>query len=208
MGETLPETFRKGVLVKSAGLVGAAVAVAVFVSGAGVAPALAKVRTHGGPITGRVRTAAGTVTSTNWSGYAAFNATFSHVNGSWQQPPADCASVPKNAVALSAFWVGLDGYRSNTVEQTGTEADCVGTSPRYYAWYEFYPHRLFVLSQTRYPVSPGDKLSATVSQANGSVTVTLNDHNQAQGWPFTTTVPAKHLAFSSAEWIAEGPRTS
>jgi len=80
-----------------------------------------------------------------------------------------------------------------------------GRCARYYAWYEFYPHRLFVLSQTRYPVSRGDELSATVSQANGSVTVTLNDHNQAQGWPFTTTVPARHLAFSSAEWIAEGP---
>jgi hypothetical protein len=152
-----------------------------------------------------LRTAAGSVTSTNWSGYAAYGATFGDVNGSWQQPPATCTSVPKNAVSLSAFWVGLDGYLSNTVEQTGTEADCVGTSPRYYAWYEFYPHRLFVLSQARYPVSPGDTLSGTVSQANGSVTVTLNDHNQAHGWRFTTTVPAKHLAASSAEWIAEGP---
>ena len=152
-----------------------------------------------------MRTAAGAATSTNWSGYAAYDATFSDVSGSWQQPRADCTSVPKNTVALSAFWVGLDGYFSNTVEQTGTEADCVGRSPRYYAWYEFYPHRLFVLGQTRYPVSPTDTLSATVSQANGSVTVTLEDHNPSHGWSFTTTAPARHLAFSSAEWIAEGP---
>jgi hypothetical protein len=152
-----------------------------------------------------MRTAAGAATSTNWSGYAAYGATFSDVSGGWQQPRADCTSVAKNTVALSAFWVGLDGYFSNTVEQTGTEADCVGTSPQYYAWYEFYPHRLFVLNQTRYPVSPTDKLSATVSQANGSVTVTLEDHNPAHGWSFTTAAPAKHLAFSSAEWIAEGP---
>jgi hypothetical protein len=143
------------------------------------------------------------VTSTNWSGYAAHGATFSDVDGSWQQPTANCASVPKNTVALSAFWVGLDGYLSNRVEQTGTEADCLGTSPRYYAWYEFYPHRLFVLSQTIYPVSPRDRLSARVSQAASSVTVTLND--QTQHWTYTTTVPAKHLGFSSAEWIAEGP---
>jgi hypothetical protein len=179
--------------------------VAVIVGGAGVASAAATVPKQAGPISGRMRTAAGAVTSSNWSGYAAYGATFSDVSGSWQQPSADCTSAPKNAVALSAFWVGLDGYFSNTVEQTGTEADCVGGSPRYYAWYEFYPHRLFVLSQTRYPVSPTDALSATVSQANGSVTTTLEDQNPAHGWSFTTTAPARHLAFSSAEWIAEGP---
>jgi hypothetical protein len=80
-GVTLPETFTKGVLVKSARLVGAAVVVAVFVGGAGVTPALAKVRTHGGPIGGRLRTAAGAVTSTNWSGYAAYGVTFSDEQG-------------------------------------------------------------------------------------------------------------------------------
>ena len=26
-----------------------------------------------------------------------------------------------------------------TVEQTGTDSDCNGGSPVYYAWYEFYP---------------------------------------------------------------------
>src|SRR5262249_18344405 len=104
---TLPGTSRKGVRVKSARLLGAAVVVAVSVGGvggAGVASA-AKVGQQRGPISGRMRTAAGAVTSTNWSGYAAHGATFSDVNGSWQQPSADCTSAPKNTVALSAFWV-------------------------------------------------------------------------------------------------------
>jgi hypothetical protein len=189
--------------MKLARLVSAAVVVALSVSGGGVASASSRVRGHGGPISERLRTTAGSVTSTNWSGYAAHGATFSDVSGSWQQPAANCTSVPGRTVALSAFWVGLDGYLSNTVEQAGTEADCVGTSPRYYAWYEFYPHRLFVLSETAYPVSPRDRLSARVSQATNSVTVILTD--QTQRWTYTTTVPAKHLTFSSAEWIAEGP---
>ena len=39
----------------------------------------------------------------------------------------------------AAFWVGLDGYTSSSVEQTGSEVDCVGRTAEYYAWYEMYP---------------------------------------------------------------------
>lgn len=151
------------------------------------------------PITDRLRTGAGTATSTNWSGYAAYGATFTDVKGDWQQPTADCSGLRRNQVSLAAFWVGLDGYQSKTVEQTGTEADCVGTSPVYYAWYEFYPARLVVLDSGAYPVNHGDAVHAEVAQT----TLTLTD--TTAGWTFTTPVPASKFAFSSAEWIAEGP---
>ena len=64
------------------------------------------------------------VSSSNWAGYAATGAagSFTSVSASWTQPTASCASGSQYA----AFWVGLDGYTSKTVEQIGTEADCTG----------------------------------------------------------------------------------
>src|ERR1044071_5102244 len=73
-------------------------------------------------------------TSTNWSGYAVTGNRFTSVSASWTQPSVTCS-----ATAYSSFWVGLDGDTSNTVEQTGTDADCSGSTPQYYAWYEMYP---------------------------------------------------------------------
>jgi hypothetical protein len=151
------------------------------------------------PVIGKLRTGAGTTTSSNWSGYAAYGTTFSDVKGNWVQPAVDCSGLAHNQVSLAAFWVGLDGYVSNTVEQTGTEADCVGTTPVRYAWYEFYPANTVVLDASRYPVGVNDALHAEVS----STTLTLQD--TTAGWTFVAPVPARGFAFSSAEWIAEGP---
>ncbi len=33
----------------------------------------------------------------------------------------------------SSFWIGLDGYNNSTVEQTGSEVDCSGSTPEYYS---------------------------------------------------------------------------
>ena len=73
--------------------------------------------------------------STNWSGYAATAGTYTSVSASWTQPTGTCSRGDQYA----AFWVGLDGYSSSTVEQTGSEVDCVGRTAEYYAWYEMYP---------------------------------------------------------------------
>src|SRR6266536_846942 len=77
------------------------------------------------------------VSSSNWAGYVASggNGTFTSASASWTQPAGTCTGGSRYA----AFWVGLDGYTSGTVEQIGTEADCDGRTPRYYAWYEIYP---------------------------------------------------------------------
>src|SRR5436309_8714435 len=95
-------------------------------------------------------------TSSNWAGVAATGGGFTNATSSWTQPTASCTG----ATTYSSFWVGLDGDGSNTVEQTGTDADCSGGTPSYYAWYEMYP---------KYPVNlglsvrPGDVLTATVT---------------------------------------------
>src|SRR5438105_2174985 len=61
-------------------------------------------------------------TSGNWSGYAATGGGFTSVSASWVQPAVSCTSK----TTYSSFWVGIDGDGSNSVEQTGSEADCSG----------------------------------------------------------------------------------
>ena len=80
-----------------------------------------------------------TVSSMNWSGYGVSrgNGAFRSVSASWIQPTAACKGVPGRR--LAAFWVGLDGFSSHSVEQTGTDSDCRGKNPAYYGWYEMFP---------------------------------------------------------------------
>jgi hypothetical protein len=138
-------------------------------------------------------------TSTNWSGYAVTGSRFTSVSASWTEPSVSCSGT-----AYSSFWVGLDGDTSSTVEQTGTDADCSGSTPKYYAWYEMYPKFPVNLSFT---VRPGDHLSASVTtNGNGSFTLTISD--STQGWTNTTTQRLKRATLASAEVIAEAPSSS
>jgi len=137
-------------------------------------------------------------TSTNWSGYAAYNNTFTSVGASWTQPSVTCQP---GETSYSSFWVGLDGYNSSTVEQTGTDADCSSGTPRYYAWYEMYPKFPVNFSN---PVAPGDQLSASVVVGSGGkFTLTISDSTQQ--WTQVTTQRLNKASLSSAEVIAEAP---
>src|SRR5262245_38418315 len=72
-------------------------------------------------------------TSSNWSGYAVTGApgSVTDVQGSWVVPAVTCSGGPNQ---YAAIWVGIDGFNSNTVEQTGTDSDCQNGTPTYYAW--------------------------------------------------------------------------
>jgi hypothetical protein len=141
------------------------------------------------------------VTSENWSGYAVTGSTGSvtDAKGSWIVPMVQsCGST----ASYSSFWVGIDGYSSNTVEQIGTDSDCVNGWPSYYAWFEFYPHLSYTVNSV--PVKPGDVISAQVSSdANGRFTVTLTDITT--GGSFSTSAKMPSAKRSSAEWITEAP---
>ncbi|HTJ69896.1 MAG TPA: G1 family glutamic endopeptidase [Actinospica sp.] len=140
-----------------------------------------------------------TTTSTNWSGYAATgaNGAFTSVTTTFTQPAVTCTSGNQ----YSSFWVGLDGYSSNSVEQTGTEADCSGSSASYSAWYEMYPKFPVTYSN---PVKPGDVITESVTfSGTKSYTLTLTD--TTEGWTKTTTASSSKGARSSAEVIAEAP---
>lgn len=140
-----------------------------------------------------------TVTSTNWSGYALKGAdgAFTSVSATWTEPTATCSGGDKYA----SFWVGLDGYKSNSVEQTGTDSDCDGTTPSYYGWYEMYPAPSHNFSN---PVAPGDVMSASVT-FSGTETYTLVLKDTTKGWTNTISKNESGLNRSSAEVITEAP---
>ena len=138
-------------------------------------------------------------TSGNWSGYAVTGGRYSTVTSNWVQPAVKCTGT-----AYSSFWVGIDGDTSGTVEQTGTEADCNGSTPVYSAWYEMYPK-----FPTNYPnpVVPGDHFTGTVStDGKGNFTLTLS--NTTRGWKQTVTKKLRSAQLASAEVIAEAPSSS
>lgn len=136
--------------------------------------------------------------STNWSGYAVTGSSFTSATGSWIVPAVDCSQTPNT---YSSFWVGIDGWTSSTVEQTGTDSDCSGSTPNYYVWYEFYPKFSYLVPSV--PVSPGDKISASVNYDGTQFTLAIT--NETKGQSFTKTGKVPRAQRSSAEWIAEAP---
>jgi hypothetical protein len=152
----------------------------------------------------------GAADSTNWSGYAVTGAigSVTSVSGSWVVPAATCTEAG-GSNAYAAFWVGIDGWNSSSVEQTGTDSDCSSGKPQYYAWYEFYPQNAYYAG-TLTSLNPGDVISATVSFAGGKFTATITDLTKHESYTATYTPPAASRrstppARSSAEWITEAP---
>ena len=136
--------------------------------------------------------------STNWSGYAATTGTYTSISASWTQPAGTCSRGDQYA----AFWVGLDGYSSSTVEQTGSEVDCSGRTPQYYAWYEMYPGPSEDYS---YTVKAGDHFTATVTALGGD-NFSLQIADSTQRWSQDTKATLDQTpALSSAEAIVEAP---
>ena len=137
-------------------------------------------------------------TSSNWSGYAAYGGTFSSVTSTWTQPSVTCGP----ASTYSAYWVGLDGYNSSSVEQLGTEADCSGGSATYYAWYEMYPHPGYYVRGVT--VTPGHSYTAKVNYiGSGSYVLSLVDNTTGKSFSLKQKMPSAKRA--SAEVIVEAP---
>jgi hypothetical protein len=139
------------------------------------------------------------MTSENWAGYASAGSPgqFTSVSASWTQPAVTCTAP----TTFSSFWVGLDGEGTNTVEQTGTEADCDAGTATYQGWFEMFPNAPVFYDN---PVSPGDAMSASVvANGGGQFTLTLTD--ATAGWTQTTNQASATAQLGSAEVIAEAP---
>jgi hypothetical protein len=168
----------------------AALGLLVTAQSAGAQPAL-----HHGPVHKLTH-----ASSSNWAGWDNTGSTYTSVSASWVQPAVTCA---RRETSYSSFWVGLDGDGSNSVEQTGSEADCSRGTPTYYSWYEFYPAYPVNYSNT---VRPGDQFSASVTYSSGTYTLVLTD--STQGWSHTQTGTAPSALNASAEVIAEAPSSN
>jgi hypothetical protein len=134
--------------------------------------------------------------STNWSGYAVTGGTFTTATASWTQSAITCTKG--DGETDMSPWIGLDGYTSETVEQTGSSGDCDGKTADYYAWYEMYPANVVVINKT---VRAGDRFTGTVTNTSGkSYKLVLQDITQ--DWTNTVT---KSLSAddSSAEAVME-----
>lgn len=144
--------------------------------------------------------------STNWSGYANTGTVYTAVTGSWAVPAVTCT----RANTYSAQWVGIDGDTSATVEQDGTEADCLGGVATYDAWYEMYGDNAVnsgdeVELGSSTPVKAGDQMTASVTVNPTSNQWTLAITDTSAGWTSTVPVTYSGAARSSAEWIVERP---
>jgi hypothetical protein len=177
-----------------------------------------------------------TAESYNWSGYAVtgLKGSVTDAKASWIVPAASSCpvSTPPGEGPYSAFWVGIDGWSSNSVEQIGTDSDCVnlagtqGNTPTYYAWFEFYPQNPYLIGSYNASgvcesdcVYPGDNITAEVlptsagRQAPGhggqQFTVKISDlggtNPASRPWSFSISSSVPGAEQSSAEWIGETP---
>jgi hypothetical protein len=115
-------------------------------------------------------------------------------------PQGQGCSDNENTWYDDADWVGIDGFVSGTVEQTGTSSDCYYGQAYYYAWYEFYPAPSILISSIT--VHPGDTITAEVTNAGGMFTTTLTDQRTHQSFTSPATAVPGALT-DSAEWISE-----
>src|SRR5215470_17065881 len=155
---------------------------------------------HGTAPMAAVGRSANAAASQNWSGYAAHAKTYKKISASWVEPTAHCTG----SRTFASFWVGLDGYNSKTVEQTGSEVDCSAGHAKYYAWYEMFP--AFPVNFSN-PVRPGDHFTGSVTfTGSGHYTLVLKD--TTRGWSHTVHKTLRGAANSSTEVIAEAPSSS
>ena len=171
--------------------------VAILLEAAALTPAGARAAAHG---VGAPSLEATPSTSQNWAGYAVTaHSQLRHVSGAWLQPTVRCEGLTDR---YSAFWVGLGGFTSHarSLEQVGTEADCLGGQTSIYAWYELFPANAVRLQLT---VQGADRISAAVTVAGTRVSVDLRD--LTSGRSVSRRLRMVEPETSSAEWIAEAP---
>lgn len=171
--------------------------------------------------------------SRNWAGYVVAGASsFSEASGAWTVPSLDCAATPS---ALSSTWVGLGGAPTSASDaegpllQSGVDDFRVDGRQVDRAWWELYPS---IPNEShpfaRFPVNPGDDLSATVAQTPaGEWETELVDETTGltavsvvgEGWFVASSLTGRlegrvlgvsrgltYLGGDTAEWIVEEPQ--
>jgi hypothetical protein len=157
----------------------------------------------------------GTFASGNWAGYidiADPGKTFTYVNTHFRIPTLSATQLSQcvanaiedpSGVSYAYYWVGLDGWTDNTVEQVGAATYCDSNgSTGTFAWYEMYPANPVTFTGTH----PGDEIAVTVSYAGGKYDMAFAD--STSGGHFSSVQPcaaASTCDRSSAEVLTEDP---
>lgn len=168
-----------GALVVMAGVLGLSAlspaSAASAASAAGTLQGSHVLKPHGQQVVGAVRgkhklpkpaiagAANASFSSTNWDGYALTNTsntnttTFNSVSATWVQPAVKCNA----GSSVGSSWVGLDGWLSSSVEQGGSDAECLNTmTPTYFLWWEMFP---FNSVQDVVQINAGDTIHGSVT---------------------------------------------
>jgi hypothetical protein len=151
------------------------------------------------------------VDSQNWSGYAAVaktNVALRYVTSTFTVPSINCSDVAIGSAGetYAAEWVGLDGFNSSTVEQTGVDSFCTSSSgaATNQAWYEMYPLDPVVFSG----VNAGDKIWVSVYYDTSTSEYQLFLDDETTGSTMETNQPCPSGSScdrNSAEVIEEDP---
>jgi hypothetical protein len=159
----------------------------------------------------RAGTKGGAVTqlgSYNWSGYGDGQVSgapqYSAVSAQWVEPAVKCTSEDR----IAAFWSGIDGLTSGTVEQDGTLAQCFEGTAFYYSWWEMYPTNSIQVVGTT--VAPGDHITAAVTFSSPTTfALAVTDATTpANSFSTNQTCAASSCVRSSVEVIGERPSSS
>jgi len=146
-----------------------------------------------------------------WSGYVVTGGPFTSAQATWVVPTVSYVSYPAAPqVETVSNWVGIDGYNESQLIQLGTSQtvtkDNVAT---YSVWYEILPPTSVNINATRFVVSPGDTITASIQ-----CIAPCAPNNPTQPWVlgivnkdhWTFTIQLQYSApLLTAEWIVEPP---
>jgi Peptidase A4 family len=139
--------------------------------------------------------------SEGWTGFvdaADANVQLRYVVSNFTIPTVTCTSSSSKA----SFWVGLDGWTDDTLEQVGISTDCHLGQPAYEAWYEMYPRG----TDYEFYVYPGDSIAMSVyyDYSTGVYSLSLDDKTQDLSFNQAAVCPSGSTCNnSSAEVILE-----
>ncbi|MCJ1445070.1 MAG: hypothetical protein MMC23_005575 [Stictis urceolatum] len=137
----------------------------------------------------------------NWAGAAwaspPSGSKFTSVTGTFNVPTLKSVGSDSSGSA----WVGIDGYNTNSILQTGIQWEVTSSGQTSYsAWHEWYP--AVSINFPSLPMSPGDEIQVSVV-AKTSTSGTATVKNTSTGKSVTASISGQALAAKNAEWIVE-----
>ncbi len=141
-----------------------------------------------------------------WSGYVA-KGNFAMVQGDFTQPTINSSNP---AYTHESTWVGLGGYNTGKLVQTGTAMTTYGGTNHYYAWYEYLSpaNPNLEVQFNSIIVNAGDKIHTYCSfqQANNLFNAYIANNTNGTSQSVLVNISAsEYFDSSTAEFINEKP---